>query len=583
MKKILTGLLVLTTSNVFSQVEISKDVMDVMKMLSVSQGDVKGLEEIKSSTESKDKGCPPEMKNEIKPPPPLVIAENKKNKWEFSVRTTMTGPKGKLEKTFVTPDKSRELRTKLNGIIHGEYSSYDERMKAVSRECSGLSEFQKISMSSMLADRLSQIYDYSRANGGSDAVVKPEQQWEALRSGQAVGVCRDASITVSQFLIACGFSKDQIAIKSYRTEDSGHQITSIRTKDGEFTINWDELYQTGGNDFKSPEPNIPNTGLFYTLYDPQTGKIIEQRRTELADALKILSGGKTKDPYYTPEMIVAEAAYGGFAGKVFQTVDEMGNDAKGAAFSYNSFKGNERSFSYISIGGAYAMNERSIPISSANTRTLNQDIFYFQTEAKIQKEYPLFSSKTGKLSIAPKAGISSDYSLSRNQFNKNTTNTFGSYSEFSGGMTVFYDTDPVKLHVGSEVVGGFTTKLHNSENENGNVGAYVTRYVVNGGASWENEKYVASANSNIVIAQTEKQMTLGAALKHKKAETSCEAYYSVYDRTYGTREDYIVTKCQKDFGIKRVGKASVDTHARIPLNHDYKDTMIGIGATLKFK
>lgn len=120
MKHFLTGLLVLTTSNAFSQVEISKDVMEVMKMLSVSQGDVKGLEEIKSSTGPKEKDCPPEMKNEIKPPPPLVLAENKKNKWEFSVRTTMNGPKGKLEKPLLLRRKvgsSDQSLTELSRAI----------------------------------------------------------------------------------------------------------------------------------------------------------------------------------------------------------------------------------------------------------------------------------------------------------------------------------------------------------------------------------------------------------------------------------------------------------------------------------
>lgn len=583
MKYLLPGLLSLIATSAFSQVTLNKDVVDVVKMLSVSQGDAQGLQAMDSSINTPDKDCPPEMKNEVKPPPAFVLAEKKASPWSFSVRTNMTGPKGKLEKTFVSADKSRMLKTKLNGLIQGDFKNYDERMKAVSQSCAGLDDFQKISMASMLAGNLANIYDYSRANGGSDAIIKPEQQWEALKNNLAVGVCRDASITVSQFLIACGFKKDQIAIKSYRTEDSGHQVTSIKTKDGEFTINWDELYKVGSNDFTAPEPNIPNTGLFYILYDPETGKILERKRSELGEALKQLTGGTIHDPIYTPEMIVAEAAYGGYAAKLFQTGDSMGNDAKGAALSYNSHKGNERSFVTISAGAAYARNDRTIHTFPGYSDKLTQDILYFQSESKIQKEFPVFNSKNGRLSVAPNAAVSSDFSLSSNQYNNNKTITTDNYSEFSGGMTVFYDTDPVKFHASGDVVMGFTNRLYNSESENRGTGLYVNKYIVQGGASWENDRYIASANSNVIISKTEKQMTVGAGIKNKQTSTSCEALYSVYDRNFGTREDFIVTRCQKDFGIKRVGKVSVDTHARIPLSEQYKDTMVGVGATLKFK
>lgn len=586
MKYLLSGLLVLISTTAFAQVDLSPELLQTIKMLALSEGDIEGVQKINFSLDPKDKDCPPELKKSIEAPQKLFLVDNKKQKlspWSFSVRTTLTGPRGKLEKTFMDADKGLLIRSKLDGIIQGNFKSYDDRMKAVSQSCAGLNDFQKISMSSMLAGRLSSIYDYSRAGGGSDAIIKPEEQWDALKSNQAKGVCRDASITVSQFLIACGFKKEQIAIKSYRTQDSGHQVTSVRTKDGEFTINWDELYEVKDGDFGSPEPSVPNTGLFYTLYDPETGRIIEQKRTELGDALKLLSGGKPTDPVYTPNLIVAEAAYGGFAAKVFQTADKMGNTAKGAAASYNSHTGNERSFTDISYGGAYARNEKTILFNESYKENLTQDILFFQMEAKTQKAFPLFNTKTGKLSVAPAIGMSSDASLSLNNFRGNKTKSTEFYSEYSGGATVYYDTDPVKMNIGGEVVTNFTNRMYNSENEKSSLGVYVNRYIVHAGASWENDRLVASADSNMIIATTEKQKTFGAGIKDKKTSTSCQAIYSVYDRSYGSREDYLITKCQKDFSIQRIGQASFDAGSKLSLNQQHKDFIIGIGATLKWK
>lgn len=267
---------------------MDKSLLETMKVLAVSEGDLTTIQNIKDAENPKEKDCPPELKNDK---PELVLIDKKEEKlspWKFSVRSTLTGPKGKLEKNFLNADQTPELKSRLDNIIKSNFISYEDRMKSVAESCSGLSQYQRISMASMLAGRLSNIYDYSRANGGSDAVIMPEEQWQALKSGTAKGVCRDASLTVSQFLLACGFRKDQVAIKSYRTEDSGHQVTSIKTPDGEYTINWDELYKTSIPG--APEPNIPNTGIYYTEFDPETGKMIVQKRTELADALKLLAG-----------------------------------------------------------------------------------------------------------------------------------------------------------------------------------------------------------------------------------------------------------------------------------------------------
>jgi hypothetical protein len=401
-----------------------------------------------------------------------------------------------------------------------------------------------------------------------------------LKNGTPKGVCRDAALTVSQLLLACGFSKDQVVIKQFQTFYSGHQVTTIKTAEGEYTINWDELYKMPSS--ASPETNLPFTGLMYTTFDPETGKILEHKRTELGDALKLLAGGTPLDPVYTPQMIVAEAAYGGLAARIFQTQDEMGNDAKGVAIAHKEQSGTERSFTYLSYGVAYAANERIIPLRPDDEKKLNQDIIYFQTEYKEQREIPLFDSKNGKLSIAPRMGISVDINMARNKFNSKEKMSLDGLSEVNGGASVFYDTDPVKFHVGADVVTNIRRYVYNTDHEKNGVGVYLNRYSIHAGASWDKGRLVASANSNFIIAQTEKQRLFSIGVADKKTETSCEAIYSVYDRKHGSREDFIVTRCNNNFSVQRIGNVSLSTGARVSLN-ERKDVILNVGAKLNFR
>lgn len=585
MKKFMLFTIVFS-SPLYAQVNMSRDMLETIKMLEVSQGNIQGVLNIDYSLKPKDPNCE-EMPVVPDNKKPMLLVDKKKDElgpWKVSLKTTLIGPKGKLHKNIISADGSKAIKNKLDALIMTDYSAYSDRMAAVKNACAGMNDFEKISMSSQLARRLSDIYDYSRANGGSDATIKPEQQWEALKAGKSSGVCRDASITVSQFLLACGFKKEQLAIKSYRTQGGGHQVTSIRTKDGEYTINWGELYNIDGNsDFKAPEPSLPNTGMFYTLYDPETGKIIEQRRTELADAMKVLAGGKPTDPVYTPNMIVAEAAYGGFAAKVFENADNMGNVTKGAAASYNSKVGNEREFTELSAGAVYGKNERDILYNNSTLRNLKQDLIYIQMESKQQRAFPIFEDKNGKITIAPSAGMSVDASVALNSYNNKKSKSIETYSEFSGGTTVYYDTDPVKAHVGGEMIVGFTNRMYNSENDKTQTGVYVTRYNVDAGASWENERLIASVNSNMVLSKTEKQVNTGVGLKDKKTSTSCQAIYSVYDRNYGTSDNYVVSRCSKEVTIEKVGRVSFDANTKYGLDKDAEDFRLMLGASLKFR
>lgn len=571
----------------FAQLELPEEHLKIAEMLAVSENNIEGVQNIRFSLDPNDPECPPELKQAIEGRENFLLIDDPfkdkdTSKWKVSIRTTMTGPKQMMNKTPSIPHYTNEIQTKMNSLIESDFASYEDRLKAVGDACRGMSNIDKITMGSLLARRLSGIYDYGRANGGSDAAVSSEDQWKSLKSGNAMGVCRDASLTVSQFLLACGFNRDQIAIKSYRTQNSGHQVTSIMTPDGEYTINWGELYNQNSAIFAAPDPANVNTGLSYTMYDPETGRIIETRRTELADALKYITGGRPKDPFYTPEMIVAEAAYGGYAAKVFMTETERGESVKGAAASYNQRVGDERSFTELSAGIAYARSNRDV-VTGSTTTPLQQDIAYIQTDYRAQKAIPLFSSESGNISIAPQIGASIDMNAQRNLWKDKRSTSIEQYMEGTVGATVYFDGSRLKSYVSGNAAVVATPRMYNNEAGGSQFGAYVDRYVVEAGASYDTGRVIASTRANMVITNLERQTSFGVGASDKKSTSSCEAVYSVYDRNYGIREDYLISRCSQNVSINRLGTVAFDVNSRVALNQDRRDVILGVGASLKFR
>lgn len=479
------------------------------------------------------------------------------------MKTSLTGPTDKMKKISVSQDQA--MNDKLDQIIAGEYKTYEDRMASVAQACQGLDDLSKIRMSSQLARRLSSIYDYGRANGGSNEVISPEKQWQSLKAGVASGVCRDASITVSQFLLACGFKKEQLAIKSYRTTGGGHQVTSIRTPDGEFTVNWGELYNNENTTgFTSPNPNLANTGLTYTLYDPESGKILEQRRTELGDALKLLAGGTVKDPTYTPSQIVAEAAFGGFAAKVFEVQTNDGDKAKGAALSYTSTQQTDRSYMDLAVGAAYVKNEKPI-LNNDVPNSLKQDIIYFSMEGKGGVTVPVFENKAGKLTVTPTLAGTMDFTMTQNQYNDNKAKkNMDMYTSLTPGVTATFETGKVEVYASGAVEGALKNGCYNSERQSGNVCVYSNRYTLTGGMQY-NGKLTVGAEASTIKSRTDKLDQY--AIKVANSNISCRGTYNVYTPSFGKTEKYTYDSCSTKFSIGKA-EASVGGTYRKPLSEN---------------
>lgn len=81
------------------------------------------------------------------------VFKPKKSEWSFSVMTTMTVPPDAFNKEYMQ-STSLELKGELNQIIKSNYSSHQNRLKAISQMCQGKSELDRIQLASYLGSQL---------------------------------------------------------------------------------------------------------------------------------------------------------------------------------------------------------------------------------------------------------------------------------------------------------------------------------------------------------------------------------------------------------------------------------------------
>ncbi len=526
----------------------------------------------------------------------LAPEQNPESKWRFSVMVSMGGPRDGLAKHYANKgERYNEMGQLVRDLIATDYDSYDARMAAVSQMCQGLSEMDRIAMASSLGSQLSNIYDYDRTGDtdAADMVVRPQDQWNALHArangnfNATSGVCRDASLTVSQFLLACGFKPDQVSIEGYRTGDAGHQVTSVRTSNGEvYTINWSELYASDENAHSAPapNPNLINSGLYYTVYDPRDGRVVERRRTELGEVLKAVTGGEVDDPNHLPQLIRLEAGYGVVAANVFKTTTARGDFAQGVSTYIN--KDEIFGFLDISAGVAYVNNTRDVATSMTNSEELNQHIVYGQIEGRFRiPELMLMNRDDRSLSLRPDAVISTEGYWSNSAVDGGERESNGDqFTEGTIGLDGIYRQDRFSVSAGGRITGNLSERGFNNEQgtsgEAGNDGGYtpfVNSYNVHGAVSWQGDRLSLSATGDHTIARSGTRTAIGTMVMDHNNEASYSAVYSVYNRTYGTREDFLVLRAEKDFQINRVGTMNVGVQGQLPLSQDFNQAVVGVG------
>lgn len=322
---------------------------------------------------------------------PICWAQD--SKWEFRFFNSYTQNRT-LNKT---PLGSLPNQSELESIVEtAAYQNSEDRDAYIQSQCEGRSLREKIEMGRHLSKLAGSIYDYERSIGGpnSGLIVTPDDQWNAIQTyldptqqNETAGVCRDMTITVSRFLLACGVPRECLSIQSYRSEGGGHQIVQAGCGNEIYSINWSELYETDSQEYTNLNimPNILNTGIKHTVFDPETGEVIDVRQTELGHILNTVTDGYTNDPFYKPELLMLEARYSVLTLGAFKSRMIRGDELQGLKATLEA---SPLDWLHLSAGVVYARNENE------NYQGLSQDILFANFEGQI--DLPLITLHKGE-------------------------------------------------------------------------------------------------------------------------------------------------------------------------------------------
>lgn len=566
-----------------------QEILDLSKPFLVTNGSVEDIAVMAEALE--DKSC--NERNVLdgeKDGEGAIIADldQKKNKWKFSVRTSLGGPKDKLQKHFTPASPNRQANhNRLNALVNTDYGSYAERRAAIAQACEGLSDQDKIDMGSLLAGRLGGIYDFGRANGGSSEYISPERQWDGLRTGEAVGVCRDAALTVSHFLSSCGIPADRIDIEGYRTAGGGHQVVSVTDANGDrYTINWSELYQMDRSALvaDSPQARLLNAGLYHTVYDSETGMVKSRQRTELALALKDLTGGEV-DPAKLPMINAFEAENGTLAFALFNVETLRGDSAVGGAMSYKSKKQLNSGLLETSYGLGVAQNSITTPTSPADAMKLDQTIVYMQMNQKYSVDTPLYKSENGMtLGLRSFAGFGLEGFYAVNKVEGEQQSTFDIMIEPTIGTELYADiNESTSLYGGGSAI--FSVNPFANSSQDKRFGFSTQEYEVHGGLEYNQGRVTTAAESRFIIGSGYTNTSHGAAIKveGEKFNHQISSAYSIYDRDFGLREDYVTTNVGSTYTIDKMGRGiGFNAGVMVPVNNDFGNTRLNMKVGIKF-
>lgn len=523
---------------------------------------------------------------------PILVEDTKANEseWKFSVRTSFGGQRDKLEKHHQAVSANRaDNRRRLDGIINGDFENYSQRRAAMTEMCSGMSEAERIDTASLLATRLGGIYDYSRSNGGSTEYIAPEEQWQALQTGEAVGVCRDAALTVSHFLSSCGFDPSRIEIQGYRTVGGGHQVVSVTDSNGDtYTINWSELFIQDESAIvsSSPNPSLINTGLFHTVYDSETGEVRSRERTELALALKDLTGGDV-DPNLLPQINALEASNGSLAFALFNIETLRGDSAVGGAGSMKMESKGEFVTNTTSFGLGILKNEREIPLSATQDAKLEQTLVYMQFSQNFKIDTPILQGGEGSpsLSLVSNAGFGLEGFYSMNQARGEKDNNFDIMAQPYVGSDLVLELENLAAYTGGNVIMNVTPYRTNSQSEK--IGFSVQEYTLHGGVALDHGPIVSQASTSYTIAHGYTTFSSGLGIqgddKEKKFVPTASTAYTLYNHNSGLQQSYIRSNVGGSLQIDNIDR-SIDFNAgvQVPIGTQFRGTMATFGLGFKF-
>lgn len=518
---------------------------------------------------------------------PLLPPIEKLGKWRVSFQMNIGGPKDVIEKTF-TPAGDAALKSELRAFVNRDFASHAERLAAVGELCANKNELERLQLGAALGGMLGDIYDYSRANQGNNDVVTSEMQWAALKANKPSGVCRDAAATEAEFLIACGFEARRMKLEGYRTNNGGHEVLTVFARDGQrYTINWSELFSQdqSARITNTPQPGITNTDLFYTAYDPVTHRQIAAQRTELGNVLSAVTGGKTDNPNYLPDLVRLEATNGMLSLNAFQTETQLGDFARGASAYYRDVSAH--GYLTMSLGVAYAHNRRDVVRSGNKPDKLQQEILYLQGSADFRPVVTLYEKGMTRLSLHPEASLVTEMYGALNTLGKDKGKSIYPMNTSTLGADLLLERGDLQVWGGGNVNLGMAPDIYHSQeaDENGKrlngPGVFVNRWTVEAGGQVRLGTTNIQASGEMIVIESVVQRAVKAAVKDRDERWRLGTVYSTYDPKYGKREDYLVFEAGGSWVLERAGTVDLSVGADVPVTATARGTAVKV--TMKWK
>lgn len=119
----------------------------------------------------------------------------------------------------------------------------------------------------------------------------------------------------------------------------------------------------------------------------------------------------------------------------------------------------------------------------------------------------------------------------------------------------------------------------NTELNGDHLGVGMGSSTITAGVGYVGKKYLTTLEMQTEISHYENRYAVSSTFLNKSTNASGSIMYSVYDRGYGQRKDYVMVQAEKNFVFKRVGTVSLGINAQVLVNGP-DDT--AVMATLKY-
>jgi hypothetical protein len=481
-----------------------------------------------------------------------------------------------------------------------------QRDAAIKEMCSGKSMMEKIQYGSALFNMLGDVYNTGMVGGNPDPftnsdptknasdtkTITIQRQYNALNEEKfggtsfvsSGGVCRHASVAVTDFLSKCGLNMEANKNIGYSTLSSGHAtVKAIDPKSGKtYFLNWGELIEGESIDpmanFEVPSESLKSSGMIIRLFDgDDTGKaagnIRNSKGTFLARVLGIADDEIDVSTYSYNEAGARidlgskkiTYASGKFteASNFITAKYAKGNNINGAGIENNIFSAGAQ-FNHEKI--------KVLPNGVSLKRNLQASTSYFQEDGGLNllntTRDNLQSQKGYAFSVVAGGGIEKAFNTKNTShalsasgnlvtefyaFNTDRGTTEGSNMDGNGYAVLSVDSKN-KFGKSTQVNAGYSTSLSWSpdmpyNDKKGSFYTYNSRSYASIKQDLTDTKSLTAKYST--ISTIEKNYYTGTVgYQDAKKKFGVETGFTVLKHDYDNKSVYHVIKVEKDFSNK---------------------------------